>query len=235
MFAESLESREYALPPISGESFDVDSYVRRRVEQEQFTLVEIGPRATPVCTKQPFTFRDGRCYIGIEANLRDPCGVARSLVNELLKAHKDENIFYINHDLGGGSQRDIDDPDGESYFVGEYDATTILPEGCADEVVISNVFCDPHIAFSPERQDALLREAGRLVADAGVVVIRDTITPRYTALSRLSYETTGLAPVGTVDYRSDEWRSLESLYDGEPVNYFDYRGYYLFLQQPATS
>lgn len=227
-----IESGEKPTPT----RFDVEAYLAQRDADPNFVMVEIGHDSLPVAYQQPVEFRGKRAYIGIEGWLRDPIGVKGDRLS-MLRATKenDQNIFYISQNLGGAVLRNFDESRHSAYG-GSYDPTTNLPAGAASEVFISNVFCDPHIAFSIDRTISLLGEAARIVSHDGMIVIRDTITPNYVNyLSDELFIHNGLKVVTILTPGDDSWPALEVVFKGEPSNFIPPRpdSRYVFLAKAA--
>lgn len=201
--------------------FDISSYLDGRLANPLFIMVEIGHDSLPVAYQQPVSFIGDRAYIGIEAWLRDPIGVKRERVSELRNADKNkQNIFYLAQDLGGAAVRDYEE--GPSWYEGEYNPSSLLPDEVADEILVSNVFGDPHIAFSRDSSLSLLTELGRLVSKNGIIVIRETITPQNVIhLTDDVFEEAGLVLSGLVDpINEDLWKKLELVYKGDPSYFY---------------
>lgn len=215
-------------------NFSVDTYLDRRATNPSFVMVEIGHGGLPVAYQQNPGFTGQRAYIGIEAWLRDRWNRQRDRkVDQHNALRQGQNIFYVAQKLGGSVLYDEDNP-RYSWYEGEYDPKTLLPDGTADEVFLSNVFCDPHIADSRDATTRLLSEAVRLAESSGMIVLRETITPHKTVyLTSRLIDDYGLRVEGGV-IPSDEnaWSKLEELYKAEPSKMGpSYGSYYLFLSK----
>lgn len=184
-------------------------------------MVEFGHGSHPVAYRQPARFVGQRSYIGVEAWLGDPNHQAREALQELKTAHPGQNIRYIERPYG---------------------PTTALQDGIADEVFLSNVFGDPHIALLGkfgERAQYLLHEISRLTAKTGVIVIRETITPidAWRVLSDEAIQNAGLQSAARHEQTESEvWKRLESRYDSETgYNLPEWRNFYQFLTKTVLS
>lgn len=198
----------------------VNHHLEARNADPNFVMIEIGHDAVPVAYQQPVPFTNSRAYIGVEAWLRNPYGNKPGFVQALHDENNGlaQNIFYINHPPHVAV---VHDEDNYSYLVGLYHkyTETILPTGIASEVFVSNVFCDPHIAYSRESTKALLAETARLVATDSRVVLRETITPNSVMhITDELFEECGLKAVAKITYETagDLWDQLEAVYKGEP-------------------
>lgn len=210
--------------------FDVQEYIARRTKDPGFLMVEIGHGGTPVAYRSDFTNR--RAYIGIESWLRDPYHMARDRIEVLKQEQPEINAFYLSHDPGGEVVRE-EESEVDAYYIGDYEPTTVLSEGIASEVFLSNVFCDPLVAWRPGSTEKLLAESARLVEDEGVVVARETITPTYAELSEETLNTVGLHAlkrIHSVSGSEQTWNKLEKVYNGD-LPYLGFRptSFYLFM------
>lgn len=198
-------------------TYNFSDHLRRRSLLPSFIMVEIGHDSLPVALQQPRPFTGTSAYIGIETWLRDPTGTKQgALAKRVLNAcTTEDNIFFIKQDAGGKVIRDTDGH-RTSYYHGSYEPTTPLPPGSADEVFVSNVFGDPLIAYATESSGLLIKEIARITRPSGVVVIRETITPRNTwRLTPENLITHGLEPIANVTPDHDDWPSFELVYNGE--------------------
>jgi hypothetical protein len=218
--------------------FDAQAHLAARAANPSFTMVEMGHDWLPVAEHQPTAFTGQRVYIGIEAWLRDPYGAKRSgLVEKTADIRASQNVFFMAQDLGGEVCRDSDET--PSWYSGEYDTQTVLPDGIADEVFMSNVFCDPHIAHYGDRTERLLTEVARLTADGGKIVLRETITPQYVRLLSSPrnplVRQLGLQVEARVAPNEEEaWGQLEEVYEADrSCAFLEPRldSYYLLLQK----
>lgn len=214
--------------------FELDCYQAERLAQPGFTMVEIGHDTLPVAYQQPRSFTDGRAYIGIEAWLRG-YGNSRQLMlqNQHEQRANGQNIFYITQSPGGKVLHEGED----SWYEGDFDPTTLLPNEAVDEVFISNVLTDPFMAGTKNSVELLIAEAARLLRPGGCLIIRETITPEYKfQLKELLFESHGLQ---VVDYLTPsdraEWDKLEAVFKAEPAQFEPKpNSFYLFLQRMST-
>lgn len=229
-------------PPLAGRDFDLETYLDWRAQDPAFVMVEFGHGDYPVAYDQPGGFTGQRAYIGLEAWLRHPLGpIQLSLIEELQDKHQGQNIIYLDQSLGkhGESNRQtVGRPSKTSdreTFIGPYDPVTILPDGAADELFLSNVFGDGHVAHSIQRSRLLLAEVSRLTAENGLVVIREGFTPDKARprLSAKMIEQAGLQKVTRYTPRSKMWDQLEELY-GASSRYDKKKSFYQFLTKAAT-
>lgn len=224
-----LQDRVFELAPTAVETgFSVGEYLKSRTENPDFVMVEIGHDNFPVAFQQG-GFTKKRAYIGVEAWLRDLCG-KRDYVESLRQNRGKQNIFFIDHNTEGLIYRDR--KTGESGYFGDYSAETCLPPEVANEVLLNNVFGDPHVAFS-KGTEALIKETARLTKLGGYVIIRETITPHFLQLSVDQIENSGLeiAKIVTQDNEHD-WQSLQELYVADPHALSRYKNQYIFLSKP---
>ncbi len=147
------------------------------------------------------------------------------------------------HDFTGqqayiGIETGMRDDSSDEYWDGEFDPATILPDGAADEVVASNVFCDPLIGMEWAYTKRMLGETARLVADNGVIVLRETITPwKVVWMDDKTLAEAGLETVERIRPEdTTEWENLEQVYGTHSgiIEYNPYpSAYYLFLAKAA--
>jgi len=215
----------------------IDEHLRQRLHDPKFVMVEFGHDSVPVAYNHPHMFEGGRAYIGIESWLRDPFGNKRERLRALHHERAgDQNIFYLNHDLGG-EVKCVKEPGGRTdvWYEGPYDTETILPAESAGEVFASNVFSDPYVAYSKDRTEAAITEMFRITEPGGTVVIRETITPdleKYLSLDHLAelkMEDITLVRYGV---EPDEfWEELESYYRGTSAYSPARNSFYLFIKK----
>ena len=212
-----------------------NQYMEARNADPDFVMVEIGHDAVPVAYQQPVPFTDRRVYIGIEAWLRNPYGNKPGFVQSLHDQNNGQaqNIFYIHHPSHVAV---IHDEDNYSYLAGLYHkyTETILPEGVASEVFVSNVFCDPHIAYDRASTKALLTEAARLVKAGGRVVLRETITPNSVMhITDELFEECAVKVITKIEYKTagDIWDLLETIYKGDPTSMPPHPDSYFYILQ----
>jgi hypothetical protein len=172
-----------------------------------------------VAYQQPTIFEGERYYIGIEAWLRDPANRVKKRIQALQAEHPNNNITFIDQALGApgeSNRQERRDTGTKEVFDGPYDPTTILPDGVADQIVLGNMVGDRHIAHSTRRAGLLLGEVSRLIAEDGVMVIRETESPRraHRHLKRRSLRRVGLQTIGTRITPGDKemWERLEARY-----------------------
>jgi hypothetical protein len=198
--------------------FEVEDYLAERSAQSDFLMLEIGHSGGPAAYQQLGGFTDKRPYVGIEAWLRDPYRLTQKEIDKLAtQADREQNIFYISHNLGGKVERDFHGGEYESWYEGKYDPATLLPDECADEVFIGNVFSDPMVAYSKDRTASLLHEAARLTGKGGMVVMRETITPhRVRYVSEELVREAGLVLLGVINPdEAETWDKLEQVFSVE--------------------
>ncbi len=231
----SAGDREKGVP-----TFSIEAYLAERAKDSTFTMAEIGHDSLPVAYQQPFEFRGQRVYFGIEIWLRDPVGAKHKRIKKLRETVENgQNVFYLDHNPGGTIERDgYAEEGGDSWYVGKYDAQSILPDESVKEVFISNVAGDKHIGYSKERTAALLKEAARIIEKGGVIIIRETITPQNSSyLTEELIREMGLQIEEAVEPDDIErWQMLEKVYKAEPANVAPEPGsYYLFLSKSPDS
>lgn len=212
---------------MNAQAFNVQDYMSNRGIHEDFVIVELGHNAVPIARNQQDLIGN-RVYVGIEAWTRDRkhSHYLQHLGDSALK-----NTFFIDQYLYPEMKHATDRLSHDAEIFSEpYDPTTILPDNAADELFLSNVFGDPHVHAGPGRPQLLLREAARLLAPNGTLVIRETLTPHF---SQSTLADAGLHTVHRQDYRDDKvfWEELESVFNGgnqhalvEPTSF------YLFIQ-----
>ncbi len=205
------------MPSLTGSpEFNIDAYLDQRAANPSFTMVEIGHAEFPLPYQQPFEFEGDRRYFGFESWLRDPLGSRLEDLAELHYQHgAGKNITYMYLDPGGVAIKKR--PWRSPEYEGSYDPTTPLPAGIADEVVLANVFSDPHVAFNLDRTTKLLSEVSRLAkVIGGEVVLREIGTPQYlTLLSEQILAEAGLQIDARVEPSDEAWGKLEPVYEGE--------------------
>ena len=190
--------------------------------------------------RQPVPFTGNRRYIGVEAWLRDSNSYKRQRISALQRQHPNQNISYIHHDAG---VTPVGKPfyreGGFVYFAdGDYQARTVLPDGLVHEMLFSNVFGDPQVAFTPHGTGRLLHEASRLVRDDGKVVVRETTAPRHAikTLTGSVLQAAGLQIDHRIPYMAGPWERLEATYRGAGSSkYCQAEGFYLFLSKTAIA
>lgn len=221
-------------PPQANRDFDLTDYLDLRDHNPTFVMVEFGYGDYPVAFAQPGGFTGQRAYIGIEAWLRHPSGPVEFDMTKVKDQDRYQNIIYLYQGLGkpGESNRQTvgrhpANPD-KRIFIGPYDPTTVLPDGAADEFVLSNVIGDGHIAHSLQRSRKLMAEASRLTDPNGVMVIRETMTP-LKARQRLTanmLQRVGLQVVAEHVPGDAMWDRLEGLYSSsdrhQPTSFYQF-------------
>ena len=222
---------------MNGQEFDFKAYARHRTQNPNFIMVEFGHGLRPVAYRQPAGFTGQRAYVGVEAGLREAKLHARAQLGVLQAKYPDENITYIDQDLnknGNRVERILSRLMRPIGFVGLYDPSTILPDGAADEVFLSNVFGDPQVANSKVRTQRLLDEVSRVTAEKGMVVIRETITPTVAqaSLTGAALQNAGLQTAGSYTQEDQCWDHLEGVY-GAGRGYYRLTNFYQFLTKTA--
>lgn len=220
-------------PVQTAPKFEVLDFLDSRASNDSFTMVELGHGNYPVVDLQPHSFTGQQCYIGIEAGMR---GQGKELAGkraEELFAGK--NAFFIQHYIGEGKVTQQEIHSNDQNYDGEYRTETVLPAGIANEIVASNVFCDPLIALSWSRTVCLLQEVSRLLDRTGTAVLRETITPGMVdAIGDVSLKKAGLRQLARVTRMTgNTWQALENVYGVEQLP-GRWDGYYLFLGKTAT-
>jgi hypothetical protein len=177
--------------------------------------------------------------IGIEAGLRDLRGDLWTDLEKLQAEHPDQNVTFIPQGVGRNGEmrrRSIFSLVGRTFYLGAYNPRTALGDGSADEVFLNNVFGDPHIALSGRRTKGLIKEASRLAADDGMVVVRESMSPHWShwRLSDKLLASVGLTRLQDYTYFDPEWRRLEPRYKNKilPSGYPDF---YRFLAKTAVN
>lgn len=228
------QAMDYANEVVPENSFDLTAHLNTRATSSSFSFVEFGHRATPIAPHIP-DLSGTRTYIGIESWLRDrsPYDGFKHVASELRLAAEGTTAAYLQNKLSGKIAYDPNDEYYEhSWYDGEYDPETILPDDIADELFMGNVLCDPQPGWSTKAdKDRLLREAARLLTPSGILVARETITSREARISRERYRDAGLTPVGYYGpHSSIEWRQLELAYQSKVLEHYSSSDHYLFLQ-----
>lgn len=242
---EQLSSTQEERPP-----FDTLAYLQERAKKDTFVMVEFGHDSLPVAYHQSRPFTGNRAYIGYEAWMRDYEGEKKS---RLLERHSQydgdsTNIHFQTLALGGmvRTLADENEESVERWFEGEYNPATPLPDESVEEVLLGNVFGDPHISYAQSRTNALLSEATRILNNDGLIVIRETITPHNSRTSKedlarwprmktsleSSIEAHGLDVLGYTTPQDKEWQALENEFMSE--RYYNKGAYYLFLSKGAS-
>ncbi|MES2631137.1 MAG: hypothetical protein V4611_04210 [Patescibacteria group bacterium] len=224
---ELVEESTYPLP-----SLDVIDYLTQRAEMDSFLMVEFGHDAHPVAHQQSRPFTGDRAYIGFEAWLRDPEGKKKDAIQKTSEVYSDSNhnIHFQTLALGGIVRSITEDGEQQKWYEGLYDPTTALPDGTAEEVLLGNVLSDPYLVYSHERTGAMIDEAVRILADSGVIVIRETIRPdRVGAAFEASIAARDLKVLARVTPEDEQWEALESQFVADP--YYAPDSYYLLLSK----
>jgi len=191
-----------------------------RKNNPDFVMVELGHGANPVALTQQF--KRQRAYIGIETwQSKNFVEAGHERVEGLRDGRPDENIFFLDRPI---------DPDA----LEEDDMATVLSDGAADEVLISNVLGDPEVYDQPDGISNVLNEAKRLITPDGKIIVRETITPFLYNVLPVAIEA-GLE-IDQVSSRLDsDWEQLNDLYAVEnPIgdNHASLLGaYYLILSK----
>lgn len=216
---------------VEATGFEILDYLEERALNPSFVMAELGYGRLPIVGQQPHSFTGQQAYIGIEAGMRGRASAEKRALR-LREEHSGINAFFLMHSLGEG--RIKGKRFGNTRYRGDFDTETILPERAADEVVVSNVFCDPLIARDQGRTIALLQEAARLVTPAGKVVLRDNVSPEAVEhIHHHSLRRAGLEAVRRIrPSDTGDWKDLEQVY-GTHYDVHDFHpppeSYYLFL------
>lgn len=202
----------------SSESFDVQQYLQSRRNARSFHLVEFGHDIFPIAYSQGFSFIGDKSYTGIEGWLYDTEGTRELYVYERNRIQgAGQNIRFLRQELGRYGF--MDGFPADELYEGVYDSATSLEEASATEVVASNVLTDPLVADEPERTFSVLSEMERIVHPGGLIILRETITPRYGdcvadgTVAKAGLEVVAKLMAAGID--QSEWRSLERVYEGE--------------------
>lgn len=210
-------------------NFEVGEYLESRSQNPNFIAVEFGHREKPIAFSEATDFTGDRAYIGIEANLRNGYGFMclDDMVSE--SGLEDSNVFFIDHVVGriksGWDDVEID---------GDYQAETILPPDIANEVFAGNVVCDPIVAHNEKRTNSFIEELARVVAPAGRIILRETITPKEIKYLKSALAISGLSRVATITPQCKEWTQLEKVYDCDYDPFYSCiskSSFYMFLQK----
>ncbi len=123
-------------------------------------------------------------------------------------------------------------------YEGIYKFDAPIESKSCDEIVISNVFGDYHVAASTRHMSAVLDEACRVVKPDGMIVIRETITPDESnlPLTELVKNNPGIDIFARVNPSSNVWNQLERIYGNIDSTAFPYtpQQYYLFITPNNT-
>lgn len=217
-------------------SFEIEPYLGQRAGNPSFVMVEIGHGFYPLVDQQA-DLQGQRAYIGIEAGMRSVGGwqATEARSDDMRRQYADRNAFFLTHDLGQGEVIE-DFVTGDMQYRGEFKPETILPDGAADEIVASNVFCDPLIAYNFRYTTELLAEMARLISPMGTIVLRETITPwKVKFIEEFTARVMGLEILRKVSPSDQEtWAKLEEVFgthkDVEDFKTYD-SSYYLFLKK----
>lgn len=200
------------------ESFNVHEHLETRRNDPNFHLVEFGHSIFPIAFQQGIPFSGGRAYTGIEGWLANLDRGPNILAEQCKREIQSQNIRFITQDLGSYPLSEDGFPIEELYE-GEYNTRTPLSDNEASEVVASNVLTDPIVSDIPFRSINLLREMGRIIKPSGLIVLRETITPKYRDyLDDGSVAIAGLRVIAKLRHGELEpqaWQSLEEVYDGD--------------------
>lgn len=217
------------LAAVAEKGFEVGSYLDQRAIKPGFVMIEIGHGGNPIVHNQPFEFTDDRAYIGIEGWLRYPEHKFKE--DPEYKEREGKNIFFISQKLGVEVCREGYEESSHSWLEGEYDPVTILPDEAGDEIVLINVLSDRHIERT-DRAEKLLREAGRLAATDGMVVVKEVITPQNSCIEVPGMiESAGLEVAKIITPDDDEWNQLELVYMSDEGITPEEGSHYLFLSK----
>ena len=233
----------FAFPRVEtlAHDFDAEAYLQERPRRDQFVMVEYGHNAWPLAWQQGFDFTSEsedtyKAYVGVEGWIRDPQHQMRDRLQQLKQANQDDqNILFVNHDLGGTvTVEDPDDP-SESWYEGPYNAATTLNDSVAHEVVASNVVGDPLSSFNYNHLQGFLKEMNRVCRTDGVGILRECITPENTfLLTDDLLRSTGWHARRMYTPEDPIWDPLESKFNGNPSMPIKKDSYYLFLGKLAA-
>ena len=221
--------------PVPAPEDAIPAHLTRRLQANDFVVVELGHRFTPIVLNNARRFDDESWYFGVETWIRDSGQESPLALNHWRTIFADQNVEFVTHNPGGSTQKVSDGDTVSVKYRGEYDPTTILADEIADEVFLSNVFTDPMIARYQERTKALLGEAKRLMKPDGKLVLRETITPEIFRFGAGVLAREGLE-LEEHYMRSDSgalWSTLEHSYgDRERTTE---RSYYQFIGKSTQS
>lgn len=204
--------------------FDFDGWLATREQDPNFVLVELGHGANPVALTQ--SFEDHRAYIGIEAwASKTYFTVAQERIMDLRRSRPTENIFFLSMpDSGNVESQD--------------DVTTLLPDGAADEVLLSNVLGDPNVRQRPDGIAVVLAEAMRLIGDDGKVVVRETMTPFFFMVLETVFDLE-LNLEAVSSRRDSSWEKMSGTYSvQQPIGDGDFApasAFYMILSKSLHS
>jgi hypothetical protein len=213
-------------------TFDLFEYIHNRYIRNNLIVVEIGHGRNPIVARIN-DLTGQRAYVGVEAWLRDRSHQSRDVVADFSDwARKNNrNVSFIDQPLPGFAELSREDDffvSSNTTYVGEYDPATILPNNAADEVYLSNVFGDPHIAKTEGATDKLLEEVARLIDPSGMIVVCENITPQLAGLNSERLERSGLKEVASFTPDMEyEWSLLSKIYDNYTTPL--YGGFFKFI------
>lgn len=225
-------------------NYDVEAYLAEREKDPDLRVAEFGHGIKPLALYDE-SFTGSRSYVGIEAWLRHEDwkgreGGAKKIFLEKVadKIPVGHKIIFLEIDTGNESEKYESDGQrlrGERPYRGEYNPRTALEDNSIDEVFVGNVFNDPDLANSRRRSVTLLKELARVTKPLGVIVIRDTTSPKYFSLTPAQIDAAGLE-VKEVVLREDlqAWKMLEEVYGKSNVLPAK-KGFYLFLQKKSRN
>jgi len=217
--------------------FNPFMYLSEREKQSDFVMVEFGHRLRPIAYKPEAFFIDQRCYAGVEAwHYHDDIDRLEALAAKF----PGRNVAFIEPNFGSSDELWNDFlPECEE---GPYSPGTILPDGAADEVFLSNVFGDPLLAGSKQGTSRLLHETGRILNERGVVVVRETLTPEYASRSLTLEMIAGAGLRKATAWRPNGskwiehiWSRLEDVYKPPGSSSWAHDSFYQFLTKAAES
>ncbi len=212
---------------------NVAGYLEHRNKAQKFIIVEIGHREQPIAPLQA-NLTGQKAYIGIEANLRDPLNTVRPKIAQLRKKMADQNVIFVDQRLDGEAyrpERDWEEGRSSTAFHGDYQPTTIMPDGGADEVFLGNVFGDPHVSHYKKHTERLLDEVSRIVSRGGKIIIRETITPEHCYSLDRALRESSLKEVAYIEPGSAEWDMMEESFNGAQDSFRNHGSFYLVLEK----
>ncbi len=201
------------------ESEYVAEHIAQRAQNPNFVMVEIGHGCFPACENDDFT--DDRAYVGIEANLRNNATIPKP-------PHR-QNWFFIDTD----TKVQLSTHEYDRYTINphDYDPSSILPDDSADEVFLSNVLTDRIVAYNFLAK--LVPELARIVTKNGVIVTRETYTPKVKLFKfeqLLAINNLVLAQTINFNVNPDSFMDLERTYFGHSINIAEKpESYYQFI------
>ncbi len=214
--------REYA-EEVNDPNFDLQEWLQAHDTNGDSVTVEIGHGIYPLA--QHHSFKDGRVYIGLEANINDDFGadgrttdVTEAIIHD--PERRDEKIFFLDVNSGFDEElfHELDarllygiprDPSAKRL---EYDPESILPDGAADEVFLAHVLDDPRTGAG-NNEELLLSEASRITAPDGKIIVAEYAN-RWYALPEQTLANAGLKIDRIIFWQDDpkEFQAMQERY-----------------------